>query len=69
MGDPKNYNEGADWMPAEIVEVTGSVSFKCRLADKRAVRKHQDQIRSRALERERSKVQLPQIWSLSVGYR
>ena len=43
----KNYNEGANWMPEEIVEVTGLVSFKCRLTDKRLVRTHQDQIRSR----------------------
>ena len=59
VGDTKNYSEGADWMPAEIVEVTGPVSFKCRLADKRAVRKHQDQIRSSARRGREAKCSYP----------
>ena len=39
-----NHNEGAAWISAKIVEATGSLSFRCQLADQKIVCKHQDQI-------------------------
>ena len=43
----KNYNPGQLWLSAEIVKVTGPVSFHVRLTDGRLRRCHQDQLRSR----------------------
>ena len=41
----RNRNEGAAWISAKMLEATGS--FRCKSADQKTVRKHQDQIRQR----------------------
>ena len=42
-----NYGSTRKWIPAEIVQVRGPVSYKLRLQDNKIVRRHVDQIRTR----------------------
>ena len=41
----KNFGSGQSWLPAEVVKITGPVSFHVRLADGRT-RRHQDHLRA-----------------------
>ena len=53
VGDPvfvRNYRSRVKWLPGEIHEKTGPVSFKVKLVDGRIRRCHQDQIRKRTVE-------------------
>uniref|UniRef100_A0A803JUZ6 Gypsy retrotransposon integrase-like protein 1 n=1 Tax=Xenopus tropicalis TaxID=8364 RepID=A0A803JUZ6_XENTR len=43
----RNYAMGPKWIPAVIVEATGPVSYKVKIADGRVIRRHVDQLRSR----------------------
>ena len=43
----KNFGSGQSWLPAEVVKITGPVSFHVRLADGRTRRCHQDHVRAR----------------------
>ena len=47
----KNYSTVSKdrWVPAEVVQQTGPVSYKCKLPGGRVVRRHQDQILRRSL--------------------
>lgn len=47
----RNYSSGPPWIPAEIVEPTGPVSYKTRdLVDGNIAKRHVDQVRSRVQE-------------------
>ena len=48
----KNFSPGQSWLPAEIVKITGPVSFRVRLTDGRTRRCHQDQLRVRERDEE-----------------
>ena len=43
----KTFGQGQRWLPGEIVEVTGPVSFMVKLLDGRLLRYHQDNLRIR----------------------
>ena len=47
----RNYSTQSKdrWVPARVVKQTGPVSYKCELPEGNIVRRHQDQIHSRAL--------------------
>ena len=44
----RNFGPGPRWIPGHVETATGPVSYKVRLADGRVVRRHVDQIHSRA---------------------
>ena len=46
----KNHRAGDPWLPGEIIEATGPVSYTVRRADGNVVRSHQDHLRSRFTE-------------------
>ena len=48
----KNFGAGQRWLPGQIVEMTGPVSFQVLLEDGRRKRCHQDQLRSRVVDDE-----------------
>ena len=48
----KNFGAGRRWLPGQIVEMTGPVSFRVLLEDGRRKRCHQDQLRSRVVDNE-----------------
>ena len=53
MGDTvfvRNFGTGSRWLPGQIVEVTGPVSFRVLLGDGRRKKCHQDQLRSRVVD-------------------
>ena len=43
----RNFGRGETWLPGDIVQTLGPVSFQVRLTDGRLVRRHQNQIRKR----------------------
>ena len=46
----KNFGAGSRWLPGEIVEMSGPVSFHIELEDGRRRRCHQDHLRPRVVE-------------------
>ena len=46
----KNFGAGQRWLPGQIVDVSGPVSFHVLLEDGRRKRCHQDQLRSRVVD-------------------
>ena len=51
----RNYNDTEMWLPGQIVEVTGPVSYKVRIdKDGRTFRRHQDQLRKGCIVSEQS---------------
>ena len=46
----KNFGAGSRWLPGEIVEMSGPVSFHVELEDGRRRRCHQDRLRHRVVE-------------------
>lgn len=44
----QNYGPGAKWLPGEVSGVLGSTMFEVKLTDGRMIRRHADQMRSRA---------------------
>ena len=45
----RNFGRGETWIPGDIVQTLGPVSFQVRLTDGRLVRCHQNQIRIRTV--------------------
>ena len=43
----RKFASGPRWLPGELLQRTGPVSFTAQLSDDRVVRRHQDQILSR----------------------
>ena len=43
----KNFGQGPKWIPGEIVESTGPVSFLVKLVSGQIIRRHQDHLRFR----------------------
>ncbi|KAL2086779.1 hypothetical protein ACEWY4_017838 [Coilia grayii] len=43
----RNFGEGPRWMPGEIVDITGPLSYKVRAEDGQVHRRHVDQLRGR----------------------
>ena len=41
----QNFGQGQRWLPGQVQEVTGLVSFLIELVDGRSVRRHQDHVR------------------------
>ena len=51
----RNYNDTVLWLPGEIIEVTGPVSYKVRIdRDGKIFRRHQDQLRKGCIVAEQS---------------
>ena len=46
----KNFGAGRRWLPGQVVEMSGPVSFHVLLEDGRCKRCHQDQLRSRVVD-------------------
>ena len=51
----RNYDDTEMWLPGQIVEVTGPVSYKvCTDKDGRVIQRHQDQLRKGCIVTEQS---------------
>ena len=46
----KNFGAGSKWLPGQIVDMSGPVSFLVQLEDSRSRRCHQDHLRHRVVE-------------------
>ena len=58
----RNYNDSEMWLPGEIVEVTGPVSYKVRIdEDGRIFRQHQDQLRKGCVVNEQMVTSEPEL--------
>ena len=55
-----NYRPGPKWVPAEVIEVTGPVSYKVKLLQNQMIwRRHQDQLRECHVDRD---TLAPSLW-------
>ena len=56
----RNYRPGPKWVPAEVIKVTGSVSYKVKLLQDQMIwRRHQDQLRQCHVDRD---TLAPSLW-------
>jgi len=44
----RNFGKGSLWLPGEVIQQTGPLSFKIQLEDNRVIRRHMNHIRLRA---------------------